>query len=264
MNPHPFAYHPATAAFLAAVSAAAYRPDAGAAWLAARGHTLAVVQAARADTRALIACDGQDCVVAFRGTQDLRNWLTDLDCAFARMGNLRVHRGFYEALESVRQDLEAGIEGLRYERLWLTGHSLGGALAMLCAHAWAGRVEGVYTFGQPRAGDAKFRDNYNERLGARTFRLVHSDDIVARVPWLLGRFRHAGHEIFFPSPSGRGIKGEGGWVQDAPLLQKLPSDLRGLAREWSFGPLALLNDHHINRYLALLPQPDAPVCFSHA
>jgi triacylglycerol lipase len=262
MNPHPLAYHPPTAAFLAAVSAAAYRPDAGAAWLAARGHVHAVVQAARTDTRAPIACDGQDCVVAFRGTQDLRNWLTDLDCAFVRMENLRVHRGFYKALESVRPDLEAEIEGLRYERLWLTGHSLGGALAMLCAHAWGGQVEGVYTFGQPRAGDAKFRDNYNARLGARTFRLVHSDDIVARVPWLLGRFRHAGHEIFFPSPP-VGRDSVEPWI-DRSFLQKLPSDLRGLAREWSFGPLALLNDHHINRYLALLPQPDAPVCFSHA
>jgi len=257
----PNQYDAENARLLAAVAAAAYQPQ------AEFGDWKTTVVACKAtDTRALIACDGGDCVAAFRGTQDLRNWLTDLDCAFTRLGNLRVHRGFFEALESVRKDLEAEIAGTHYERLWLTGHSLGGALAMLCARFWDGAVEGVYTFGQPRAGDAAFRDEYNNRLRDRTFRVIHADDIVPRVPWLLGAYRHAGHEIYFPSPSGRGIKGEGGsspsasgiegeggWLQDCGLLSKLPSDLWNAARELRRGKLALLDDHHISRYLALFP-----------
>jgi len=254
MNPsQPNVYDPANAAFLAGLASAAYQPHAEFAdW------TTTVVASETTDTRALVACDGVDCVAAFRGTQDLRNWLTDLDCAFTRLGNLRVHRGFYEALESVQDDLKTAISGTQYQRLWLTGHSLGGALAMLCARAWDGAVEGVYTFGQPRAGDAAFRDDYNDHLGARTFRVIHADDIVARVPWLLGAYRHAGHEIFFPSPSGKGIKGEGGWVQDCSVLSKIPTDLWNAARELRHGQLALLDDHHISHYLALFPEQPAP------
>jgi triacylglycerol lipase len=249
MHPsQPNLYDPANAAFLAGLAAAAYGPHTEFA-----GWNTAVVESKATDTRALITCDGEDCVAAFRGTQDLRNWLTDLDCAFTHCGNLRLHRGFYAALESVRKDLEAEIAGTHYERLWLTGHSLGGALAMLCARAWEGAVEGVYTFGQPRAGDSAFCALYDSALRGRTFRVIHADDIVPRVPWLLGAYRHAGHEIFFPSPSGRGIKGEGGWVQDGGLLSKVACDLWNVARELRYGKLALLDDHHISRYLALFP-----------
>jgi triacylglycerol lipase len=257
MNPsQPDVYDPANAVFLAGVAAATYQPQ------AEFGDWKTTVVASKAtDTRALVACDGGECVAAFRGTQDLRNWLTDLDCAFTRLGNLRVHRGFYEALESVRKDLEAEIERAHCQRLWLTGHSLGGALAMLCAQAWEGTVEGVYTFGQPRVGDSAFCAHYDFTLKRRTFRVIHADDIVARVPWLLGAYRHAGHEIFFPSPSGRGIKGEGGWVQDCGPLAKLLLDIPGLFMELRRGKLALLDDHHISRYLALFPDQSRSVPF---
>jgi pimeloyl-ACP methyl ester carboxylesterase len=262
-SPIPNQYDVENAAFLAGVAAAAYQPQPELA-----GWKTAIAASTATDTRVLIACDGEDCVVAFRGTQDLRNWLTDLDCAFARLGRLRVHRGFYEALESVRADLEAEIQSTRCQRLWLTGHSLGGALAMLFAWIWNGPVEGIYTFGQPRAGDAAFARDFNDRWRERTFRVIRADDIVPRVPWLLGAYRHAGHEIFFPFPFGReiggeggvfpspperGIKGEGGWLQDCGLLTKLPFDLYNAIYEFRHGKLALLDDHHISRYLALFP-----------
>jgi predicted lipase len=261
MNPSiPNQYDAANAAFLADVAAATYSTQAEFA-----GCKTTVVASKATDTLVLLACDGEDCLVAFRGTQDLRNWLTDLDCAFTRLGNLRVHRGFYDALESVRHDLETEIAGTHFERLWLTGHSLGGALAMLCARAWEGAVEGVYTFGQPRAGDAAFRDNYNACLGGRTFRVVHADDIVPRVPWLLGKYRHAGHEVFFGSKQDEGgRKNHSSYVLDPSVLSKLPSDLWTAARELRLGKLALLNDHHISHYLALFSERPSPSPVSHS
>jgi pimeloyl-ACP methyl ester carboxylesterase len=247
-------YDAGNARFLAGVAAATYQPHAEFA-----DCTTTVVASQTTDTRALVACDGVDCVAAFRGTQDLRNWLTDLDCAFTRLGNLRVHRGFYEALESVQDDLKTAISGTQYQRLWLTGHSLGGALAMLCARAWDGAVEGVYTFGQPRAGDAAFRDDYNHHLGARTFRVIHADDIVARVPWLLGAYRHAGHEIVFGNKKhDGGMSPHASYLLDPSVLSKIPTDLWNAARELRHGQLALLDDHHISHYLALFPEQPAP------
>jgi Lipase (class 3) len=84
--------------------------------------------------------------------------------------------------------------------LYITGHSLGGALAMLFAYRWSNPtipIAGIYTFGQPRVGDAKFRRRYDVLLGARTFRVVNEEDIVPRVPGLLLGYRHAGQEVFF-------------------------------------------------------------------
>ena len=253
--PIPNQYDHGHAALLACFAAAAYNPQPQ-----IPGWTTEVIESRQTDTRALVACDGEDCLVAFRGTQDLRNWLTDLDCAFLHLGQLRVHRGFFAALESVRRELKASIAQTHCRRVWLTGHSLGGALAMLCARAWEEAVAGVYTFGQPRAGDAAFARDYNELLADRTFRVIRATDIVPRVPWLLGAYRHAGHEIFFPWPGEGDSQSGGRWMQDAGLFSKLPLDLANAVREWRHGQLALLDDHHISRYLALFSnQTD---CFS--
>jgi hypothetical protein len=105
-------------------------------------------------------------------------------------------------------------------------------------------VARVYTFGQPRVGNSAYRDGYNADLRDRTFRIVHADDIVPRIPWLLGSYRHAGHEAFFPSPP------------SVPLLdlswpRKLLVDVPGLIREFYCDRLEFLDDHHINNYLGL-------------
>jgi triacylglycerol lipase len=256
MNPSiPNQYDPANAAGLAAIAAASYQPQ-----TEIPGWKTTVVAAEATDSLALVASNGEDCVVAFRGTQDLRNWLTDLDCDFTPLGTVRVHRGFHQALDSIRHDLESALEATPRQRLWLTGHSLGGALAMLCASGWGRAVHGVYTFGQPRVGDAAFRDDYNRRLGALTFRVIHSDDVVPRVPWLLGAYRHAGHEAFYPTWPRRPVFADGGeesappWPYlDLPWPAKLTLDVPSLLTELRRGQLALLNDHHISRYSALFP-----------
>jgi triacylglycerol lipase len=195
-------------------------------------------------------------LVAFRGTADLRDWLTDLDCELIRAGDFRVHRGFHQAVRAVEPALDDSLAQARPTRLWVTGHSLGGALAKLWALRAAGRghaVAGVYTFGQPRVGDAAFAAHYNSLLQDRSFRIVHADDVVPRLPWVLGRYRHAGHEVFFPS-------GASAPVLDCPLPRKLLYDIPGLLREAFRDRLALLEDHHISRYLALFAEPSAEIC----
>ena len=187
-----------------------------------------------------------------RGTADLRNWLTDLDCKLVPVLNFRVHRGFYEAMQAVEADLDASLGQAQEMRLWVTGHSLGGALAKLWALWAAGRghdVAGVYTFGQPRVGDASFVSFYDSVLRARSFRVVHADDIVPRVPWMLSRYRHAGHEVFFNGQS----KMDHYPLIDPPWPAKLLYGLPALARGLAHGKLAFLDDHHISHYLDLFP-----------
>jgi triacylglycerol lipase len=250
-TPLPHQFDSANARTLCLLSAQAYQPPASA--------EESVLWNQETDTHVLLSRhsalpppegggDGaRDRLIAFRGTADLRNWLTDLDCELVRVGKFRVHRGFLESMEAVESDLDGLLAGENPARLWLTGHSLGGALAKLFA-LWAlergHAVAGVYTFGQPRVGDADFARHYDSLLKPQTFRVVHADDIVPRVPWLLARYRHAAHEIFFPSvPSVP--------LVDLPWPRKLPYAIPALIREATQKKLPLLDDHHVSRYLAL-------------
>jgi triacylglycerol lipase len=150
-----------------------------------------------APTQAYAAIRNDAVVVAFRGTEPTQaaDWLTDLDAAqapfekFLRFSGWgRVHSGFAAGLATV---LPAVVHALAHHHddaraLWITGHSLGGALALLAA-AFVASLEhhpiaGVVTFGQPRVGDAEFAARYRRALGGRTFRCVNDHDVVPHVP----------------------------------------------------------------------------------
>jgi triacylglycerol lipase len=262
-------YDPQNARELVAFAAEAYASRQGMA-----NSLPAVIKASSTDTLATISETASDVVIAFRGTTDLRNWLTDLDWKQASLiwSPGKVHRGFNFALNSIADALDQAIDPKDGRRIWLTGHSLGGALAMLFALRMRVRrgmnIAGVYTFGQPRVGNLPFSLGYDALLESRTFRVVHADDIVPRVPWMLGNFRHAGHEIFFDggarlrrAPLSNASQGSTesrptNFEIDPPWWRKLPADLLSLYREFSEGRLALLEDHFLKGYVDLLSNPE--------
>jgi len=82
---------------------------------------------------------------------------------------------------------------IQNKKLYITGHSLGGAMATICASRMVARgivVSGLYTFGSPRVGDAEFVAH----LGTTHFRFVNNNDIVTKAPPLMCGFRHHGQE----------------------------------------------------------------------
>ena len=134
-------------------------------------------------------------VLAFRGTEKkVTDWLTDARCLPTVDRDTKVHTGFLKAFEEVtgesgRTVLETVEEILgrpagRDEEgaplpLFITGHSLGGALALVATKKLASNRDGAcYTFGGPRIA------NYEYFSGVKTpvFRVVNSSDIVPRVP----------------------------------------------------------------------------------
>ncbi len=164
------------------------------------------------DTQGFIAQDPRAIIVAFRGTQPNQpvDWLSDFQASHETWGHPvgRVHKGFYEALRAVwghpiagRQILPDRLVGRGDRTVWIAGHSLGGALAELCAAqaAFVNQVpiQGVYTFGQPRVGDDAFAQVVHAAFGTRIFRFINDRDIVPRVPFFGMGFRHYGSEIFF-------------------------------------------------------------------
>jgi triacylglycerol lipase len=164
------------------------------------------------DTSGFVAQNDQIVLVAFRGTQPNVpvDWMSDFNALHETWGHPvgKVHKGFYEALRVVwglpfqgREILPARLLSRGDRSVWFTGHSLGGALAELCAaqsqfvaHV---PVQGVYTFGQPRCGDEAYASLLQSALGTRIFRFVNDRDIVPRVPFYGMGFRHYGGEIFF-------------------------------------------------------------------
>ena len=131
-------------------------------------------------------------VLAFRGTEKkISDWLTDVRCVPTVEGKSKVHSGFLEAFAGNKdaggktvkdaEDILAGDEAKDENGeplpLFITGHSLGGALALLATKLVAPDVNGAcYTFGAPRVG------NYVRFLKTPVYRIVNSSDIVPRVP----------------------------------------------------------------------------------
>ena len=148
------------------------------------------------DTRGLVLQGWGGTVVAFAGTDPLvpANWLTDFDTL---PGPDDIHAGFEGAVKAVWPELRSAVlAGGGGKPLYLVGHSLGAALAVIAAkflhNDRLARVSAVYTFGMPRCGGRRFAADYGGELGSRTYRLVHGDDIVPTVPPSELGFCHVG------------------------------------------------------------------------
>ena len=163
------------------------------------------------ETQAYLTQNNEACILAFRGTQPdkVADWLKDLDATQIPGPSGKVHRGFWLALNDVWDDISKTLKANRGPRtLWVTGHSLGGALAVLAATRlrMSGQtVNGLYTYGQPRVGDDKFCQNFDKGMGAVTFRFVNYKDIVPRVPLPtmqygdLGKFQYFNEQQWLPT-----------------------------------------------------------------
>jgi triacylglycerol lipase len=158
-----------------------------------------VAIAASFETCGLIGERPDAVVLAFAGT-DPAVWKTLATDVNVRLTADRdTHIGFQTALDAARPEIEQAVRQSRQgnKPLFVTGHSLGGALAALAAqHAnglpGAATPRAVYVYGMPRAGGERFSAAYNAALGPSTYRLVHGDDIVARVPMSRLGYRHVG------------------------------------------------------------------------
>ena len=136
-------------------------------------------------TRGFLGVCDTHAVLAFRGSDPvtLPNWVTDVVVKLVECREYegRVHHGFSSVLRHTWDKVESVLEAARDKPLFLTGHSMGGALAVLtaCRLAKIGRAPvATYTFGAPRVGDRTFCGGY--RLP--TYRVVNGLDLVPEMP----------------------------------------------------------------------------------
>jgi triacylglycerol lipase len=217
-------------------------------------------------TEAYVAWNDAAAIVAFRGTQPnqpIDVW-TDVDVAqsaWTRPGE-RVHQGFEQALnDRVWRRINARLQALAGRSVWVTGHSLGAALATLAGDR-LDQVAGIYTFGAPRVGDPAFARGFNQRHAGRSFRFVNNADVVTTVPaarLLDLQFAHVDREIHID---------EHGHVGDAPLAGPPAAGARSEAVSPTLAVIGPVIDHTPRRYAvfvwnalagAMAPAGPAPV-----
>jgi hypothetical protein len=223
------------------------------------------------NTQAYVGTNAEHIVVAFRGTEspatldglkdvllnDARNLLIvpsgRLGTDFIAAGvGARMHQGFINGLAEIWDALfeRVSAELKASERpVWLTGHSLGGALALLAGWLFLRRfinVHQIYTFGAPMIGNKDATTAFDRELKGKIFRYVNTEDPVPQLPTLsllANEFCHCDKEMALGAPcAGNYWTGIAGTLTD-DLLQG-----QGLHVVWDF-ICNRIGAHTLTKYL---------------
>ncbi|WP_078547613.1 lipase family protein [Litchfieldia alkalitelluris] len=131
-------------------------------------------------------------ITAFRGTDSDPDWISDAEVfqssfPYSTDKKLLVHDGFLSIYQSCRDEILKSYSTVskNNKKLFITGHSLGAAIATLHALDTAMNTDfkdvNVINFASPRVGNQEFANNYNQLINKST-RFVNQDDIIPLLP----------------------------------------------------------------------------------
>jgi triacylglycerol lipase len=197
----------------------------------------------REGAQAYIFGNDTDVVVTCRGTEpnDWNDIRADLSLGKVMAETVgKVHRGFKTEVDDLWPRLEQALVN-NTRTAWFTGHSLGAAMATICA----GRCKisqirtdprAVFTYGSPRVGNRR----YVQYLNIELYRWVHNNDVVTRVPptWL--GYSHKGQEVYLNAY---------GQIRRLTKWQRIKDRWRGFVRGLKQGEFNFFADHSISRYV---------------
>lgn len=183
-----------------------------------------------------------DVVLACRGTEptEWNDIQADANAVMAVVGTIgNVHSGFNREVDDLWPLLEDLLKD-NTQPVWFCGHSLGAAMATICAYrcktsSISTNPQELHTFGSPRVGCKR----YIRHAEVAHYRWVHNNDIVTRVPPAWMGYRHCGSEVYLDR-YGRIRKLTGIWRS----RDRWRGLLGGLL-QWKFD---LLTDHSIRLY----------------
>ena len=128
-------------------------------------------------------------VLSFRGTEvtEKSDVLADLKAGKnLEASGGKVHVGFKDELNKLWPAITVSLANI--DTLYVTGHSLGAAMATIAASRIQTKVIALVTFGSPRAGNQEFVNS----LTVTHYRVQNNCDDVTKVPFLLMGFAHHG------------------------------------------------------------------------
>lgn len=179
-------------------------------------------------------------IVAWRGTQEVPDWITDgwyspqpCPAELAKAGH--IHGGFLEAYHLAKERFGDDFDGIRDllnrgKKLFIAGHSLGGALGLTYAAEMKGFAPIIYTYGMPRTFTA---DAVGNLYQITHYRHVNDSDTITSVPfdanldnWLYGKFGPLGTTLGFfwtltaelPAQMAGAYIGEHYWHHGRPVV----------------------------------------------
>ena len=199
----------------------------------------------------LLAKDGAECLVvrnrydmwiAFRGTEPTKfnDVMADLKVfKNSAIAGGRVHGGFQDEVNDlwpfVLAELEQNQQLKTPKNVYMTGHSLGAAMATISASRYTPKA--LFTFGSPRVGGGRFIKNIN----CEHHRFVNNNDIVTKVPPAALTFKHHGTLQYFNAYGN--LRRLTGW-------QAVKDMFRGIWAGWKRGKFFdMLTDHSMIKYV---------------
>lgn len=189
--------------------------------------------------------------LAFRGTDEVADWFDNIKFRMQRTSVGKFHGGFLNAVDDLWYEILDYYLQLNAQQgqavarpLFITGHSLGGAMAVVAAAKLLAQqisFHSVYTFGQPRVAQHEAKDEINALAKDRIFRFVNNSDIVSRVPgpWL--GYRHVGKSLY--------ITEENEIYEGTSLWFRLKDFVDGVWSSFKRLRIDLIHDHNMEHYL---------------
>jgi hypothetical protein len=198
------------------------------------------------DTQVFLARNADYAVLSFRGTQidSIRDINTDIQASRLYTKAGKVHTGFIHAYQNVAADVEKALKKIKGLPLYITGHSLGGALATIAAQQLEGtfgdQIAACYTFGSPRVGN----DDYDQSIKAAFYRIVNCTDGVALVPLLSMGYTHIG-DLRYLTRRGELRRGTHNFLR---MWELFAASLLSFPKFWA----PLVNAHSLDEYVQKL------------
>jgi len=181
-------------------------------------------------------------VLCFRGTEpsEFSDIKADLNALPDRANNGSgwVHNGFQTEVDKIWNEIVRVLDTAKGKKFYITGHSLGGAMATIATSRLADQVDALYTYGSPRVGTRKFVKSF---LHVPHYRHVNNNDIVPKVPFAIMGYRHTCTPRYI-NYYGR--------IRTATYWQRFKDQWRGRWRALKKGqPFDGAYDHGMNYYV---------------
>ncbi len=208
------------------------------------------------DTQGFVCGSANLLLIVFRGTEPekLKDWFTDINIKLVPGPAGEVHKGFWEAITAAWPQIQQALTEYRTDQqpIWISGHSLGAALALLAAARLQLQekmpVQGLYDFGQPRAGNYSFAKAFDQAFEPRATRFVNNNDIVPHVPipTPVLRYWHTNRLIY--------IDAEGNLNPDMPYWKRMRDGFKGATQDLGKPGPDALKDHAMDNYIHYIRQ----------
>lgn len=190
-----------------------------------------------------VAWNNEEFLIAFRGTEpdEFSDIKADLNALPDRgQSGGWVHNGFQEEVNKIWALILPLLVNAEGKKMFIAGHSLGGAMATIAASRLKDQCTALYTYGSPRVGTRSFIKSFN----VPHYRHVNNNDIVPKVPFAFLGYKHHGNLRYINFY---------GNIRKMTYWQRFKDGWRGRAAAWkNKQPFDGARDHGMGNYVKYL------------